>query len=403
MTDRPSIDVAERRRRLVTRLHVGVPAATVDEAIADMVVLHATDPAALFLQLWARLPGLSLADLEAELEDRRSFVRVLSMRRTLFGARTADAGRVSAAAAPKVAAGIRRQLLVSLAANDLDEALDLDRIAEDTLAALAAHPDGLSTRACKDLVPALATTFELKPGSKWSTTASLASRLLYLLSAEGRIVRGHTLGGWLGTQYHWVLPGDWSSDLDLGGVDEDEASHWLVTRWLARFGPGTFTDLLWWTGWTKTRLRGVLADVAPTEVDLPGSFGAGAHDPEPGLVLAGDVGSTPAPERPAVALLPMLDAVPMGWKRRAWYAPDDAVDRLWDSMGNVGATVWVDGTIVGAWGLQEGRVTLRVLADVDGDAMGAVRDEAGRLERWLDGRTFTARFPSPLQRELSGG
>ena len=55
-----------------------------DDAVADLVGLHATDPATPYLSLWARLPGFTVADLDAALYQRRSVVKHLAMRRTLW-------------------------------------------------------------------------------------------------------------------------------------------------------------------------------------------------------------------------------------------------------------------------------------------------------------------------------
>ena len=49
-----------------------------------------------------------------------------------------------------------------------------------------------------------------------------------------------------------------------------------------------------------------------------------------------------------MAVLPGLDPTTMGWKQRAWYLPAAAADSF-DTAGNGGPTIWVDGRIVGAW------------------------------------------------------
>ena len=48
--------------------------------------LHATDPATPYLSRWARLPGVTVADLY----QRRTVVKHLAMRRTLWMMRTED-------------------------------------------------------------------------------------------------------------------------------------------------------------------------------------------------------------------------------------------------------------------------------------------------------------------------
>ena len=57
-----------------------------------------------------------------------------------------------------------------------------------------------------------------------------------------------------------------------------------MRRWLATFGPGTETDIVWWLGSTKTAVRRALADLEAVEVSLDGG-GTGwvlPDDLEPG-------------------------------------------------------------------------------------------------------------------------
>ena len=49
-----------------------------------MVCLHGTDPATVYLSAWARVDGMTVADLERALYADRSLVKHLAMRRTLF-------------------------------------------------------------------------------------------------------------------------------------------------------------------------------------------------------------------------------------------------------------------------------------------------------------------------------
>src|SRR5207245_10057262 len=76
----------ERRARLAIRHHLAprsqVKSAT--EVARDLVGLHSTDPATVFVSAWARMKNADVAGIERELYDERSLVRVLVMRRTAF-------------------------------------------------------------------------------------------------------------------------------------------------------------------------------------------------------------------------------------------------------------------------------------------------------------------------------
>ena len=120
-----------------------------------------------------------------------------------------------------------------------------------------------------------------------------------------------------------------------------------------------------------------------------------------GYVLPGDTEATPVAE-PWVALLPALDPTTMGWQSRDWYLGDHR-GALFDSSGNAGPTIWVDGRIVGGWAIRDGgEVVTALLEDVGGDAELAIEAEAARLSAQLGEVRVFPRFPTPLHGRLAG-
>src|SRR5687768_13373566 len=103
-----------RRARLVRRHHLAGTAADPVQAATDLVVLHATDPATVYLSLLARCPSVSLKEISRVMYDDRALVRMLAMRRTLFVVPQAFVGIVHHAAALDIAAQQRRRLLQQL-------------------------------------------------------------------------------------------------------------------------------------------------------------------------------------------------------------------------------------------------------------------------------------------------
>ena len=99
------IGVAERRARLGVRhlLAAGTGASSLAEAAAAVVVIHATDPASVFLQARARMTESSPEGLELAMYEERSVMRLLAMRRTLFLVPLADVPIVFAAASGRSA------------------------------------------------------------------------------------------------------------------------------------------------------------------------------------------------------------------------------------------------------------------------------------------------------------
>jgi DNA glycosylase AlkZ-like len=265
----------------------------------------------------------------------------------------------------------------------------LARVGDATVAALEKRGDALATELSAD-VPDLATEMKVGEGTKWAVTQKLSNRVLSVLAAEERIVRGRPRGTWTSTQYRWAPRSAWLPDAEPAPPVETARAD-LARQWLAAFGPGTAADLKWWTGWTMGAARSALAAVGAVEVALDGAVG---------YLLADDVDPVTAPA-PAAALLPALDPTAMGWTQREWYLGAHG-GALFDRSGNIGPTVWWDGRIVGGWvQRKDGEVVVRLLEDVGADATAAIEAEADRLAGWLGDTRVLPRFRTPLERELS--
>jgi hypothetical protein len=405
-----SFGVEERRRRLARRHGLAERLASVEAVTEALVVLHATDPATVYLSVLARAENPSLEAVDKALYDDRTIMRTMAMRRTLFVAPVPHLAAVELSSAPAVAAVERRKLLQYLTESGLADPLrwltDAMAEIETALAELAAQGRGAPARQITTLVPRLETKLSLGAGSPYAVSANATSRVLGLMAVEGRLVRGRPTGNWTTRQYQWHLRQHWLGGatpassaavavaVAAGGQEPATASAELVRRWLWSFGPAPFEDLRWWTGWTVGRLRRALSALDVAEVDLAGT---------PGLVLADDLEPEAGPQGPWVALLPSLDPTPMGWKHRDWYlGPHRPV--LFDRSGNIGPTVWADGRIVGGWSQRpDGTIVHRLLEDVDADHRHLIEAEAEWLAGLIAPTVVKPSFPTPLQKELSSG
>jgi Winged helix DNA-binding domain len=387
------IGVGERRARLAVRHHVA-PAAraeSVVEAARDVVCLHATDPATVYLSAWARVTNPTIADVERALYQDRLLVRMLAMRRTMFVAPVEDVPVLHAAACGAIARRERKrneQLAAMLGLENTDGWLREAEAA--TLAALERRGQATAQELLKD-VAALRQKVRVNVGKRYEADIGMSGRVLLLLGLEGKVVRGRPRGTWISSQYRWAPTARWIG-YPIPEMAEAEAQAGVVRRWLSRFGPGTEADIRWWTGWTAREVRSALATVGAVEIDLDG---------QAGFVLADDLERTPMPE-PWVALLPSLDPTTMGWHARDWYL-GGYKDALFDTNGNAGPTIWVDGRIAGGWALRaNGEVVTKLLEDVGREASRSVDAEAARLTRWLQEARVTPRFSAPFHKELVG-
>jgi hypothetical protein len=388
-----TISVAERRRRLAVRHHLapGQRVSAVTAAVDDIIALHGTDPASVYLSAWARTDAVDKAAIEHALYEERSLVRMLGMRRTVFVVPTVLMPVIQSACTDQIAGRLRRQLTQVVAAAGIaaDAATWLKEVGEATVRVLAARGSATGAELAKD-EPRLRTQIIAAADNPYGGAVNLTSRLLTLLSAEGLIVRGRPRGGWTSTQFTWSAAPE-RTDLSAAAARAE-----LARRWLSAFGPAFVSDLQWWTGLTAGQVKQALAQLDVTEVDLHGAPGVMLAADEPGLDEAPDV-------EPWAALLPALDPTAMGWRERAWYVGEHTA-ALFDRSGNIGPTVWWDGRIVGGWAQREdGEIAVRLLEDTGTDAVAAIAAEAQRLGEWIGpGVRITPRFRTPLERELAG-
>ncbi|MGB8405933.1 MAG: winged helix DNA-binding domain-containing protein [Mycobacterium sp.] len=387
--------VAERRNRLARRHFLAEPGAELGQIVRSLVGLHGTDPATPYLSLWARLPGFTVADLDTALYQERSLVKHMAMRRTLWVVHTVDLPAVQTGGSDRVADTERRRLItdVQKAGIATDGEAWLDQAASAVLTHLGSG-DHVNTAGLRRALPELAGEWDPAPGKTWGGSTPVAPRVLTVLSAQGRVLRGPNDGGWTTARPLWAAATHWLSEAG-GALMPDEARAALLRSWLYAFGPATETDVKWWFGQTLGWARAGLQTVDALKVAMEGST-------EPGFVLPDDLETVDAPP-PWGALLPALDPTIMGWQARDWYLGPHA-GQLFDRSGNAGPTAWWDGRAVGVWGQDvDGRVQLEYVDDPGFTARKVLQRKATELTDWLDGVRIKPRFPSPLAQSLSRG
>lgn len=385
----------ERRARLALRHHLA-PKARVDDVVRlarDLVGLHGTDPATVFLSAATRMrkPKGAVAALERALYDDRTLIRTLCMRRTMFVVPLDLVPVVQAACTDPLVARERKRLVQMIEDNGIssDGARWLRTAAAATLSELTSRGEATAGGLAK-AVPQLRRQMSFGEGTRWAGTVGVSTRLLFLLATEQRVVRGRPEGSWASSRYRWSRMEAWLPD-GVPSIAPDVARAELVRRWLATFGPATAADAKWWTGWAVGHTKAALAAVGAVEVELEEGVG---------WVLPDDNAPVSAP-KPWVALLPPLDPTTMGWQQRRWYLGDHG-PAVFDRSGNAGPTVWVDGRIVGGWAQRaSGEVVHELLEDVGRDAVTAIDQAAADLEQWLGDVRVKPRFPTPLQKKLS--
>jgi hypothetical protein len=382
-----------RRARIARRhgLHPDQRYDSIDAATTAMTAWHATEPSTPHLSLHARMRTLTVADVEAALYDERSIVRTMAMRRTVWLVARELLPATAGGPGLRVAGAERRRL--AREAGELGATADGDWIRDacDTIVEYLAGREA-STRQLRDALPTLGGTFTAAPGTRWSADVAVMTRLLTILTAEGAVVRGRNAGHWRISRPLWTSMAGWLGE-PMTPLDPEPAYAQLVDRLLRTFGPATEDDLTWWLGSTKGAVRTALAGIEATPVALDdGSTGWVAADDTADLVVAPSID-------PWVALLPTLDPTTMGWRERRFYLDPAHTPYLFDSAGNAGTTVWVDGRVVGCWVQDEQEcVRLVFLEEVSRDARRRLDAEAARLDEFLGGEHIRNVFASPQVR-----
>lgn len=387
------IGVEERRTRLGLRHHLARSADSPEDVATALVGLHSSDPTTVYLSAWARIDGFLPPDLEEALYDHRSLVRMIGMRRTLFVVPRDLAAVMNEACTKALVPGERKRLIRMLEEQGVAPKGKggkwLDRVAADTLDAIASRREATARELTKD-VPELGAKLRFGEGKTWSGKVGVSTRVLFLLATGGRIVRARPLGTWISGLYRWATTAAWLGG-PLPAIDHADACADLLGRWLRAFGPGTMTDIRWWTGWTAKLAMETLESLGAVEVELVEGIG---------YLLPDDLEPV-AEVEPWIALLPGLDPTIMGWKDRAWYLGDHA-GLLFDSNGNAGPTVWANGRVVGGWTqTAEGEVVVELLDQVDARTRRMIDAERDRLPDWLGDARIRSRFPNPFEQKLA--
>ncbi len=264
----------QRRARLVARQLFAAPEPDPATITSALVALHSTDPASVHLAAAARGCPPQSGALDRALYEDRSLVRMLGMRRTMFVVTTDFAPVLHAAATRAIAERERTRLIAFIEQDGLarDGATFLTRLEEATMDALTERGDAYGTE-LGAAVPGLRQQIHIAGG-----TQSLTTRVLFVLAAEGRIVRGKPKGSWISSQYSWSVapqPPPSAEELPTAAAQVE-----LARAYLARFGPATPADVQWWTGWTAGATKKALAPLATVAVDV--------GEAAPALALADD-------------------------------------------------------------------------------------------------------------------
>jgi hypothetical protein len=338
--------------RGAAQLLSGPPADSAEAVARRLLAIQGQDPRGARLAIRARSTGLTAADVDRALTERRTLVTGWLNRGTLHLVRSADYWRLHQLTTPPLHTGCFRRL-----AQEGIQPDQADRGAAGIERALT--KDGPLTRAQLG---------ERLSAAGLPTAGQALVYLLFLAGLRGISVRGPMAG----QEQAYVLARDWLGSPPA--ADRDATLGWLARRYLAGHGPAADRDLAKWSGVSLRAARRGLASIAAELVERAGGLASLA----PGGRVPGGQASA---ELPPARLLGAFDPVLHGWQSRAPVLGRH--EKAIVQGGMFRPFAMVRGRAVGTWGLPGGRVVLTELEDLTDAEHDGLAADAADVTRFL--------------------
>jgi hypothetical protein len=333
-------------RRLAAQQLVGSSAGDVGQVVDRLLAVQAQDLRAARLAVRARTTGLTVADVDRELDTGTLVVTWLN-RGTLHLVRSQDYWWLQQVTTPQLFKANARRLEQEGVSPD-----QADRGVAVIVAAIAAN--GPMTRAqLREIVAA----------ADVPVCGQALVHILFLSALRGLTVRGPIIG----SGQAFVLVRDWLGQPPTV-TDRDAALSELVRRFLAGHGPADENDLAKWAGITLGDARRGLRVASAALEDRPG-----------GLVDLAGRGGSDGRHRPK--LLGGFDPLLHGWVDRKPIL--GANQTIVTTNGIFRPFALVGGRAVATWGMPRGLVTLKPFGDIAAPVMADLEREAKDVERFL--------------------
>ncbi|HET6842956.1 MAG TPA: winged helix DNA-binding domain-containing protein [Candidatus Angelobacter sp.] len=314
-----------------------------------------------YASLWARIPGITRAEITAAVCEKRTLVRTSLMRQTLHLVPATDFEIYIAALRPSRVAAVLR--IMSRFGIDEKEANNLSGLLVD---ALSSGP--LGHTALEEAVrPKASRRVRAWMDKVWS--------VLRIPIAEGRVCYGPERGH----DATFVRTDQWLGERKP--VPEAEAKQILLRRYLRAYGPATVRDFSFWAGMSMPEAKNVFSILASklTEIDLNGVLCFLLQEDLPRFKQAKQTG--------CVRLLPAFDAYLLAHSVKDHLVEARHYKRVYRNQGWISPVVLINGEIAGTWShrINKGRlqVDLQPFTKFTSDARKKIEEEIARLEKFM--------------------
>jgi hypothetical protein len=344
------------RERLTAQLLAGAPARDPVAVTRRLLAVQGQDPRGARLAIRARSKGLTAADVDRALSERRSLLITWLNRGTLHLVCSDDYLWLHALTTPSLLTGNARRLqqegVTSSAAERGVQAIER-----------ALAEEGPLTRAqLRERIAA----------ARVRTEGQALVHLLMLATLRGSTVRGPMAGH----EHAYVLVHDWLGLVEPQPVERAAALAELARRYLAGHAPADARDLARWAGLPLRDARAGLAAIARE-----------LRERADGL-LELRTRRARMPTEPPPRLLGAFDPLLLGWRSRAEIV--GANKTLVTNNGLFRPFALARGKAVASWKLVKGDVVLEPFGRLTRVDRAALEDDARDVVRYL------APTPTPL-------
>lgn len=329
--------------------------------------LHAQVMSAAELQLWARVEGISPADVQRVLWTDRALIKTWAMRGTLHLVAASDFPLYVAALDKGVSPFYRRPSWLKYHGVTREEMDDLIEGVRSALTGTGMTREQLS-KAMVDHTGKAHLGELLTSG--WGALLKPVAHRGYLCFGPNQ-----------GQNVTFVKPDQWIGRWHP--VDGEDALKEIARRYLSAYGPGTIDDFSRWLGMDESATKKVFRALGTelVEVDVEGwkAWALASTLPDMDRFKA----------KRTVRLLPYFDPYTVAVYRHAHYLlPEQFKDRVYRSQGWISPVVLVDGRMVGVWEYDKRRSATTVQVDMfvtlTDEVRAGIEREANRLASFLE-------------------
>jgi len=353
------------------------------QIVGDISGLHATSPTTPYLSLFARTHDFAKKQLDEELYIKRNLAKIRCMRKTVY--------ILPKEMIPIAYSATKR--MVELASEKYSQYLGITR----------KQYDETSKSILKILEDTGMTVKEIKNVLR---TELNISAIVNLMCDQGLLIRGHPRHGWKSNIHTYYPFWDYFPDINLNAVNEEKAKELLMKKYIASFGPVSEDDIIWWTGFLKREVMGMLEGLEDQITQVEISNLKGIY-----LMLTSDLKSLQflKLEKHVLTLLPSLDPYLMGYKERERYLNPQYYNYVFDGSGNATSTILLNGEVIGVWDIAEKAeplIKLFLFEEVEKTVLNDIRVIAKKIGKFIVGREVQIKECTsmvPLTHRTAGG